>query len=70
VHVTELGLCSIVDTVDSVETLGLVPGRLLERLLLGKQVVRMGAEWNWLRIVSNGRICNTTVEIWCLATTG
>ena len=46
-----------------------VPGRLLERLLLGKQVVRMEGEWNWLRIVSTVRIFNTSVEICCLATT-
>jgi len=47
----------------------LIPGRLLERLLLGKQFVRMGGECNWLRIVSAGRTFITSVEIWCLATT-
>jgi hypothetical protein len=33
-----------------------VDGRIILRLILGKYVVRMAGGWNWLRIVSNGRL--------------
>jgi hypothetical protein len=29
---------------------------VLVRWILGRQVVRMGGGWNWLRIVSSGRL--------------
>jgi hypothetical protein len=29
---------------------------VLVRWILGRQVVRMGGGWNWLRIVSNDRL--------------
>jgi hypothetical protein len=28
--------------------------QLISKWILGKQVVRMGDSWNWLRIISNG----------------
>jgi hypothetical protein len=31
--------------------------RITLKWILGRQTKRMGGGWNWLRIISNGRIC-------------
>jgi len=31
-------------------------GRMTLSWILGRQIVRMGGGWNWLRIVSSGRL--------------
>jgi hypothetical protein len=61
---TGSGLCPMAGFgISNVEPLGSATRvSQLVRRIIGKYVVRMGGRWNWLRIVSGGGLCISSVE--------